>query len=153
MQSAAFAPPEAKPRFPGDGAVSSPSAAELEADNPSLRVITDDIAQSLDPDIERKRAEAAEAAWGGGPPDGALAAAVDVPEDHSAASPSATENGSSAGRYSQSNSAAQPAASAAAATEAPAATSGGGAGSVSLKDMTTDELEAELRRRQAARSG
>ncbi len=154
MQSAAFAPTEPKPRFQGDGVMSSPSAAELEADNPSLRVITDDIAQSLDPDIERKRAEAAEAAWGGSLPNGASTASAAGPEDDLSASSTAEENGSAGAAATDSSSAAQPAAAAATATNggSGSGSSGGGADTVSLKDMTTEELEAELRRRQAARS-
>ena len=156
MQSAAFAPPEPKPRFQGDDVMSSPTAAELEADNPSLRVITDDIAQSLDPDIEQKRAEAAEAAWGGSLPNGASAASAAVPEDDLNASSPTVENGSAgaAAADSNSDSAAQPAAAAAPASTGGSGgnSSGGGAGTVSLKDMTTEELEAELKRRLAARS-
>ena len=123
------------------------SAAELEADNPSLRVITDDIAASLDPDIEQKRAEAAEAAWGGGAPVAHDASATSQgAADSSAAVPSATENGAAAVEDADRSSAAQPAAAAADGAGGP------GSGTVALKEMTDDELEAELRRRQAARS-
>ena len=127
------------------------SAAQLEAENPSLRVITDDIAASLDPDIERKRAQAAEAAWGGGAPathdaSAATAGSADGPADGSTAVSSAAVSGDAAAGDADSGSGAQPAAGAA------AGSTGGASGStVALKEMTDDELEAELRRRQAAR--
>ena len=149
VQSAAFATPEPKSQFRGDGPVASPSAAELEKDNPSLRVITDDIAASLDPDIERKRSEAAEAAWGGSAPAAHDASATAAPgggdADARTAASSTAENGAATVGSVDSGSGSQPAAAA-------AASSGGSTSTAALTEMTTEELEAELRRRQAARS-
>ena len=144
-QNAAFAAPEPKSQLRGSGDVmTGTSAAQLEAENPSLRVITDDIAASLDPDIERKRSESAEAAWGGGAPAAHDASATsEGAADASTAATSATENGAAtAGDADRGSAAAQPAV---------AASAGGSSSTGALKEMTDDELEAELRRRQAAR--
>ena len=148
VQSAAFAAPEPKSQFRDGAAVAGTSAAELEAENPSLRVITDDIAASMDPDIERKRAEAAEAAWGGSKPtahDASAAAASEAEADTSAAASSAAESGAATVGPGDNGSASQPA-------EGAAGSAGGSSSTVALNEMTTEELEAELRRRQAARS-
>jgi len=145
-QNAAFAAPEPKSQLRGSSSdvLTGTSAAQLEAENPSLRVITDDIAASLDPDIERKRAESAEAAWSGGAPAAHDASAgSEGAADASTAATSATENGAATSGDANSGSGAQPAA---------AGGTGGSSSTGALKEMTDEELEAELRRRQAARS-
>jgi len=145
-QNAAFAAPEPKSQLRGSSSdvMTGASAVQLEADNPSLRVITDDIAASLDPEIERKRAESAEAAWGGGAPAAHDASpTAEGAADTSAAVTSATENGAATAGDADSGSAAQPAV---------AAGTGVSSSTGALKEMTDEELEAELRRRQAARS-
>ena len=76
-QSAAFAPTKLKQQDSASDPVSpsAPSATSTEGSvDQSLQAITDDIAQSMDADIERKREQAAQAAWGGQAPSASDAA-------------------------------------------------------------------------------
>lgn len=80
LQSAAFAPPT--PRQPTASTSGSDSDVEPAVES-SLQAVTDEIAASMDPEIERKREEAARAAWGDAVPSS-------IPESPVEATPDAT---------------------------------------------------------------
>lgn len=124
--------PTPRPASPSstDGAALSELADSMAASRPGL---TDTAAAAtIDPEIERKRAEAAAAAWGGAAPAAAAPAAAAAAA--AAAAPAAAAPAAAA------PAAAAPAAAAPAAAAKPRA----------VEAMSLEELEAELAKRKAA---
>lgn len=73
-QSAAFAAPKPRQQESASSPAGPTISAAQSSTEQSLQAVTDDIAASIDPEIERKREQSAAAAWGGAAPSEASAA-------------------------------------------------------------------------------
>ena len=68
LQSAAFAAPKPRQQESASSPAGPTISAAQSGTEQSLQAVTDDIAASIDPEIERKRERSAAAAWGGAAP-------------------------------------------------------------------------------------